>query len=249
VVMPSASVTVAGGEVRELEAHVTPLTSGAFLVGATVAFHDVTGLRRLEQELDGARRDLETAYEELQSTVEELETTNEELQSTNEELETTNEELQSTNEELETTNEELQSTNEELETINDELRLRTIELNEVNAFLESILTSMGIAVVVVDRHQVVRVWNGHAEDLWGLRGNEAVGQHFLGLDIGLPVDQLRSGIRAALRDADGRGEIVLDATNRRGRAIRCAITTLPLVVGADEVTGVILLMEPRDAEG
>ncbi len=97
-----------------------------------------------------SKRELESAYEELQSTVEELETTNEELQSTNEELETTNEELQSTNEELETMNEELQSTNEELETMNDELRDRALELDEVNAFLETILTRPGVAVVVLD---------------------------------------------------------------------------------------------------
>ena len=40
-------------------------------------------------------------------------------------------------------NEELQSTNEELETMNDELRHRTLELNEINAFLETILTTIG----------------------------------------------------------------------------------------------------------
>ena len=48
-------------------------------------------------------------------------------------------------------NEELHSTNEELETINDELRDRTSELNDVNDFLESILTSLGVAVAVLDR--------------------------------------------------------------------------------------------------
>ena len=86
---------------------------------SALVFHDVTAARRLQDELEHANRQLETAYEELQSTNEELETTNEELQSTVEELETTNEELQSTNEELETMNEELQSTNDELQTIND----------------------------------------------------------------------------------------------------------------------------------
>ena len=246
VVMPSAPATVAGGDVRDLEVHVTPLAPGEVVLGATVAFHDLTATRRLQDELDGARRDLETAYEELQSTVEELETTNEELQSTNEELETTNEELQSTNEELETTNEELQSTNEELETINDELRVRTLELDEVNAFLESILTSMGIAVVVVDRHQVVRVWNGHAEDLWGLRPEEVEGRHLLALDIGLPLDGVKSALLDVLAGREGRSELVLDARNRRGRDILCRVTLVPLVAGGEAVTGAIVLMEELD---
>jgi two-component system CheB/CheR fusion protein len=238
----------AGDGPRILDVRIAPLLVDGELQGASVTYDDVTGAEQLRAELEGSKRELEQAYEELQSTVEELETTNEELQSTNEELETTNEELQSTNEELETMNEELQSTNEELETINDELRTRTLELNEVNAFLETILASMGLAVAVVDGRQTIQIWNRHSEDLWGLRADEAVGQHFLGLDIGLPLDQLRAPIRDALRNIDGRGEIVLEATNRRGRPIHCTVRTLPLVVGADEVTGVILLMEQQERE-
>ena len=76
-------------------------------------------------------------------------------------------------------NEELQSTNEELETINDELRDRTGELNEVNEFLEAILTSLGLGVAVVDRQQRVQVWNHRAEDLWGVRPDEAIEHHLL----------------------------------------------------------------------
>ena len=136
-----------GGAVTSLEIQVSPLVNGTSeVVGATVAFHDVTDFRRLQDELEQANRQLETAYEELQSTNEELETTNEELQSTVEELETTNEELQSTNEELETMNEELQSTNDELQTINDELQDRTGELDAANGFLETILTSLRAGV-------------------------------------------------------------------------------------------------------
>ena len=57
-------------------------------------------------------------------------------------------------------NEELQSTNEELETMNEELRHRTQEVNDVNAFLETILGTIGLAVAVLDRSQRVQIWNG-----------------------------------------------------------------------------------------
>src|SRR5207248_3348263 len=188
------------------------------------------------------KRDAETAYEELQSTVEELETTNEELQSTNEELETTNEELQSTNEELETMNEELQSTNEELETINDELNLRTEELNQTNLFLESILRSLEAGVVVLDPDLRVTAWNEGAHELWGLRGDEVQGQHFMNLDIGLPVEKLRSPLRAVLNGGDHPSPIVLEATNRRGKAFDCRVAVTPLN-SVDRVRGLILFME------
>src|SRR5262249_23115996 len=142
---------------------------GGVLIGVGITFADITRARQLQDDLERARRDLETAYEELQSTVEELETTNEELQSTNEELETTNEELQSTNEELETMNEELQSTNEELETMNDELRDRTDDALGASAFLGSILSSIPQSVIVVDSQFRVLAWSRATAELWGLR--------------------------------------------------------------------------------
>ena len=218
------------GDARRLDISVTPLLSADNVaIGASIAFEDVTRYAALQTELEGNRRDLELAYEELQSTIDELETTNEELQSANEELQTTNEELQSTNEELETMNEELQSTNEELETINDELRERTSELNQVNDFLETILTSLGFGVAVLDPQQRVQVWNRRAEDLWGLRPDEAVDNHFLSLDIGLPSEQLAPALRAVLGGASPRESRELEAVNRRGRTIVCAATVLPLV--------------------
>jgi two-component system CheB/CheR fusion protein len=233
---------------RILDVQVTPLYTDGALLGASVTYNDVTAAHGLQQELDRARTELENAYEELQSTVEELETTNEELQSTNEELETTNEELQSTNEELETTNEELQSTNEELETINLELHQRTLELNDANVFLETILSSMGLGVAVLDRDQRIRVWNAHAEELWGVRGEEVRGHHILSLDIGLPLDKLRSGLRAA--QSGDRVEELLSATNRRGQQIRCRVVILPLHVdGHEPGGGSILIMEDRAGSG
>jgi two-component system CheB/CheR fusion protein len=224
--------------------HVVPLAEpGGLGVGVAVTFIDVSLPRRLHEELEHTNRALETAYEELQSTNEELETTNEELQSTIEELETTNEELQSTNEELETMNAELQSTNEELQTINDELRMRTGELDEANDFLESLLISQRGGLVVIDRDLRISVWNARSAELWGLRTDEAPGQHFLNVDIGLPVEELRGPIRAVLGGDSEYEAVDLAATNRRGREFRCRVTMSPLVSRAGQIRGTILIME------
>ncbi|HZS62710.1 MAG TPA: CheR family methyltransferase [Gemmatimonadaceae bacterium] len=231
------------GEVRWLETIATPLFDGlGTSVGISVSFADVSAPKRLQQELEHTNQELETAYEELQSTNEELETTNEELQSTVEELETTNEELQSTNEELETMNEELQSTNEELQTINEELRTRSDELNDVNAFMESILGSFRGAVVVVDREYTILIWNGKAEDMWGLRRDEVDGRNFFSLDIGLPVHQLKRPMRLTLVGESDGEQVIVDATNRRGKAIQCLVSCMALM-GREGRQGVIVTME------
>ena len=237
---------VGTSETRWFDVQVIPLNGddGGFL-GTSVAFTDVTAHRQLQSELQQSENELQAAYEELQSTNEELETTNEELQSTVEELETTNEELQSTNEELETMNEELQSTNEELQTMNDELRMRGDELNQANAFLEQVFTSLRHGVAVVDSTFRIVVWNRKAEDLWGLRADEAEGARLLDLDIGLPVEQLTQPVRNALAKGDGAvNELVLPATNRKGRPIQCRVVCAPLVGRNDGTAqGVIVSME------
>ncbi len=218
------------------------------MLGTAILFNDVSRFRQLQDELEATNRQLETAYEELQSTNEELETTNEELQSTVEELETTNEELQSTNEELETMNEELQSMNDELQATNEELRERTAEIGSLNSFMESILGSLGAAVIVLDREMVVQVWNRQAEDLWGLREDETVGAHFLTLDSGLPTETLKPLVRDVIQGSQPTG-IRLDAVNRRGRTIDLRVTVSPLVSGEDEPAGALILMEPSNPDG
>ena len=234
-------------EVQYLDVIATPLYDEANNpLGVTIAFLDVSAYHRLQEELQRAREEIQTASEELQSSNEELETTNEELQSSNEELETTNEELQSTNEELETMNEELQSTNEELQTVNDELHQRTEEVNRANAFLRSILSSLRSGAIVIDQHFNILVWNPRAENLWGLREDEVKGQSLLSLDIGLPIDRLKAIIRPCLSGERDQIEVVLEATNRRGKAIQCRITCAPLLSARKEREGAILLMDEEE---
>jgi two-component system CheB/CheR fusion protein len=247
--VPDVEYSRSGGLINlEIELHPL-LDSDLSLLGLTLAFTDITAARRLLDDLELANRQLESAYEELQSTNEELETTNEERQSTVEELETTNEELQSTVEELETTNEELQSTNDELQTINERLHESTAKLDSANEFLAAILTSLRSGVAVVDRDLRVQIWNRRAEDLWGLRAEEAVGEHLLNLDIGLPTGELRPLVRRVLGGEEAPQDVRLAAINRRGRPLEVRVVCTALSANGHPVEGAILLMESAEPDG
>ncbi|MFB2937037.1 CheR family methyltransferase [Aerosakkonemataceae cyanobacterium BLCC-F154] len=231
VTIPEVELIRSEENIVYLEIQVVPLLdNSADALGVTIVFQDITGYNELERELQRSTQELETAYEELQST--------------NEELETTNEELQSTNEELETMNEELQSANEELQTTNDELRQRTEELNRVTIFMESILTSLRVGMIVLDNRLSVQLWNGRAEELWGLRAEETVERFFFDLDIGLPVEQLRGLIRSCQTENSEEQTTLVDAVNRRGRNIRCRVICTSLIV-ENQPQGVILLVDER----
>ena len=245
--LSSISWAISNGDSNYFDVAITPLHDPRQnLLGVSVVFIEVSRYKKLQEDIENANQELEIAYEQVQSTNEELETTNEELQSTNEELETTNEELQSTNEELETMNEELQSSNEELQTINAEVRLRSKELNQANGFLEAIFNSLTGGVAVLNRESIIQIWNDKSEDLWGLRSQEVVGQHFMNLDIGLPVEQLRQPIRDCLSGDIRTVELSFTTLNRRGKTFQAKVTCSSLVGKLDKIRGVIVLVEEMD---
>jgi two-component system, chemotaxis family, CheB/CheR fusion protein len=231
------------GNFRHYDVQVVPLVDDDLsVVGVSVNFIDVTQVRQLRNELERARQEVETAYEELQSSNEELETTNEELQSTVEELETTNEELQSSNEELETANEELETTNSELQAINTDMRARTDEVAKLNTFLLAITGKIPIAAIVLDDDLAIQVWNEQAAEMWGLRSDEVVGQSLFSLDIGLPLKEIRTMLRSVSRGKPMSDELIVDATNRRGRPVKVRVVASMLPAG-EKTAGVVMLIE------
>jgi two-component system CheB/CheR fusion protein len=139
-------------------------------------------------------------------------------------------------------NEELQSTNEELETVNQELRQRGTDLSRSNVFLGGILRSVPLAVIVLDEQLQVELWNDVAADLWGLRADEVRGRHFFGLDIGLPVEQLKQPIAGLTRQGDHRFDTEINAMNRRGRQVRLRVQCVS-IGSAEQGKGIILLMQ------
>jgi two-component system CheB/CheR fusion protein len=216
-----------GSEPNVYDVSVVPLYRNSDeQIGVGISFLDVTRYRRLRDDLERSNHDLEHAYEELQSL---------------------NEELETTNEELETMNEELQSTNDELQATNDVLRLRSGELDEVNSFLSAVLRSLGNAVVVVNTDLRVRVWSPGAEDMWGVRADEAEGMFLTDLDIGLPVGEITPLLRQTLEGAPGRTEV--DGMNRRGRPLRMEVQSRLLADADGRSQGVILVMNETAAAG
>jgi two-component system CheB/CheR fusion protein len=130
--------------------------------------------------------------------------------------------------------------------MNDEQREHSGELDRLNTLLEGILGNLGVGVVVLDLEQHVQLWNASSEDLWGLRAKEVEGRHFLSLDVGLPLEQLREPIQRALGDPPDATELTVAAVNRRGREVSCAVRVLPLRAASGDHYGVVMLMTPVD---
>lgn len=134
--------------------------------------------------------------------------------------------------------------------MNDELRHRSIELNDMNAFLDTVLTTIGLAVIVLDGHQHVRIWNSQARELWGLTQEEVEGQHLFSLEIGLPLAKVRPKLSAVLAGTSNREQVVVEATNRTGKTFQCQATFLRLGRSTDDgAAGVVMMMENAASDG
>ncbi|HWN42876.1 MAG TPA: chemotaxis protein CheB [Thermoanaerobaculia bacterium] len=162
---------------------------------------DQDEIARLAQELAATR-------EYLQSVIEQQETVNEELQSANEEAQSANEELQSINEELETSKEEIQSSNEELVTVNDELQNRNSELNLLNNDLFNVLSSVQMAIVLIDQKLRVRRFTPMAEKLFNL----------VPTDIGRPISDFK--LNFSVPDLEPLLTEVIDTASTREREVQ-----------------------------
>jgi two-component system CheB/CheR fusion protein len=134
------------------------------------------------------------------------------------------------------------------ETLSDSARQHDLEealqhSRRANVFLSEILRNMPLAVVVVSADLHVELWNNEATDLWGVRPDEARSRDFFGLDIGLPVEQLRQPILSALASPDEKTTVEIDAINWRGRAIRVRVLLAGVGGASDHFRGLILLMQ------
>jgi two-component system CheB/CheR fusion protein len=184
-------------------------------------------ITRLEQELAATK-------EYLQSVIETQEATNEELQSANEEILSSNEELQSTNEELETAKEELQSANEELSTVNDELRNRNADISAAHNDLMNLLSSIDIAVVMLNPDATIRRFTPQAQKTLGLIPGD-IGRPFLNINPLVQIPNLQQLVLQVISNAQ---MVEKEVTVREGASYQLRI--LPYRTAEGKHEGVVI---------
>jgi two-component system CheB/CheR fusion protein len=125
-------------------------------------------VRRLEESLVEAGRQIMAAHDEYALT-------REELQAAHEELLSSNEELRSINDEMEVSKEALQCAVEEMRTINDELNLRNAELKEAVEYAEAIVETITSPLLDLYSDLRVRMANKAFYNFFGLHPDEIEG--------------------------------------------------------------------------
>ena len=210
------------GVTSQLEVRVTPLAKSPDdpVIGAVVAFADVTRDRDLHAQLAAANHELGQVYEELQLT---------------------NAEVRSTNDEFETMNDELQAVTDELQLRSRAFRERSVELDAARREPRS-RSSSPTALVAVDGDLRVLTWSSGAQGLWGVGSSSVVGASLVELGIELMHD-LDAPIRSVLEGAIDEQTVDLAAVDGWGAPARFRVSCSPLRLPSGDVEGVVLLIE------
>ncbi len=197
--------------------------------------------KEAESRVKALQEELSSAKEYLQSIIEEQEATFEELKSANEEILSSNEELQSTNEEMETAKEELQSSNEELTTLNDELQNRNSELTHVNNDMVNLLSSVNVAIIMLERTLRIRRYTPMAEKAFNLIPAD-LGRPIGDLNLRMEIPNLQEVLTEVI---DSIGEKELEVRDQAGKWFLLRIR--PYKTSENKLDGAVLIFIDIDA--
>jgi len=105
-------------------------------------------------------------------------------------------------------------------------------------------------VIVLTEDLHVRVWSPGAEDLWGIRPEEAESRDVVSLDIGLPIAEIAPWLRGLLAGTGQAGPSAVDlsALNRRGKTVKLRVTASPMRSEEGAISGLILVIDQTAAE-
>jgi two-component system, chemotaxis family, CheB/CheR fusion protein len=126
-------------------------------------------IKKLTQELNKIRLEINALNEAHEITYEELQAANEEIVSSNEEYQTLNEELETSKEEIEVTNEELISTNHEMQ-------LRNDLLTEAQEYSDAITATIHEPMLILDKNLCVKSANKSFYTKFLVKKEETEGQ-------------------------------------------------------------------------
>jgi two-component system CheB/CheR fusion protein len=125
-----------------------------------------------------------------------------------------NDDLQASNEELEASKEELHVVNDELQTVNLELTSNIAELKQANGDLRNLMDASQIAVVFLDRYQLIRSFTRAVTEMFRLAPNDC-GRRLGDIVSFLDYDTLDADIAAA---AESRKTVERTIVRRDGGA-------------------------------
>jgi PAS domain S-box-containing protein len=119
-----------------------------------------------------------------------------------------------------------------VETLERRVDERTAEIRRQKAYFEALVGISPVAVVTMDRDEIVSGWNPAAVRLFGYESDEAIGKHIDDL-LFAPDERGEGTATTRLADETGRAQLIGRRRRKDGETVDVEIALVPLVVDGE----------------
>jgi len=117
------------------------------------------------------------------------------------------------------------------------------EITKLDFYNQAIINNISIALIVIDRTNIVTTWNYPAQEMWTIKADYALGRNFYEIGMGDRIPGINDALREATKE---KKKVRLDdkeITTQKGEKMNIDLTVVPLIDPNRELKGAILMMD------
>lgn len=117
------------------------------------------------------------------------------------------------------------------------------EITKLDFYNQAIINNISLALIVLDRNNLVTTWNRQAEEMWLIKADYALGRNFYEIGMGDRIPGINDALRETMKE---KRKVLLEdkeITVPRGDKKYLDLTVVPLIDQNRELQGAILLMD------
>lgn len=199
-------------------------------------------LRELQTQLDEAYHEVRTRTSQVENHQQTINELREEIDARTSALTWFKTELEKKTSGVDQLKNELATTQGMLEEKNKQIEQLSIEKEHAKIQTEQIKHALPAPVIAIDTNDVVTSWNRHAEKMFGISAEQALGKKLFEIHTLLGKDRVREGQIQCQRDKSPILVNSVSLTNKQGETILANISQMPIIDGKNEPQGAIMVV-------
>lgn len=117
------------------------------------------------------------------------------------------------------------------------------EITKLDFYNQAIINNICIALIVIDRTNIVTTWNYYAQEMWAIKADYALGRNFYEIGMGDRIPGVNDALREAMKEKKKLQLEDKEITTQKGEKMNIDLTVVPLIDPNREIQGAILLMD------
>ncbi len=199
-------------------------------------------LRTLQSELDAAHHDIKARTLQVEEQHHTIAEQQKEIEARTSALEWFKVELEKKSGEIDHIKDEFAKTQATLDEKVNQISHLSHEKEQMNLQIKQLQHALPAPVIAIDANDVVTNWNKHAEKMFGISAEQALGKKLFEIHTLLGKDRVREGQIQCQRDKSPISVNSVSLTNKQGETILTNISQMPILDGKNQPRGAIMVI-------